>query len=131
MTEAKVRRVLFGSGNVHWMFRCFSQFIYNAFTLPEAKAGVGQGRISADRHVTIVCYLPHLSDKRPSSRQIKWNLVQPGRRGKQAPADVQEFELADLAPALRRCHVAVAHRHGEAEFAALPSAAIDPVPGRG
>lgn len=41
---AKVRQVLFGSGNVRWMFRYFRQLRYNSFTLSGANSGVGKGR---------------------------------------------------------------------------------------
>lgn len=55
------------------------------------------------------------------------NFVQSGRRSKEAHAKRQECELVALSPAERLCHVAPAHGHGKAEFAALPSAAVDPV----
>lgn len=34
---AKVREALFGSGNVHWTFRYFSQMRYNALALPRGR----------------------------------------------------------------------------------------------
>lgn len=60
-----------------------------------AKAGVGRGKISVADPLTAVCDLPHLSDKKTFRGQVKWNLVQSGRLGKQiAPGHVNAQQIS-------------------------------------
>lgn len=67
VSVAKVREALFGSGNVHWTFRYFSQRRYNALALPRGRRVLGRAIISR-RHVAARCNSPHFIRQRPQPR---------------------------------------------------------------